>query len=167
MPTVAEQLRAAREAQHLTIHHVADITKIRTDHLRALEEGDFDVFTAPVYIKGFTRCYATLLKLDVSEVMRQLDAELSQTQKFSEPPNLTPHRRTPLDFVMLQLSKVNWRTGLVVVAILAVLGVATGAVAIWRHYQSRDPLKDLPPGVYQPPASAPAETLPLPPAPKS
>ena len=112
MPTVAEQLRAAREAQHLTIHHVADITKIRTDHLRALEEGDFDVFTAPVYIKGFTRCYATLLKLDVSEVMRQLDAELSQTQKFSEPPNLTPHRRTPLDFVMLQLSKVNWRTGL-------------------------------------------------------
>src|SRR3989304_4790689 len=95
MPTVAEQLRASREAQHLTVHQVADVTKIRTDHLRALEEGNFDVFTAPVYIKGFTRSYATLLKLDVPRVMAQLDAELAETEKFSEPPNLTPHPPPP------------------------------------------------------------------------
>jgi cytoskeletal protein RodZ len=167
MPTVAEQLRATREARSLTVNQVAEITKIRTDHLRALEEGNFDVFTAPVYIKGFTRSYATLLKLDVPKVMAQLEAELSQTEKFSEPPNLSPHPRGPLDFLMLQLSKVNWQKSLVVLVVLVVLGLAIGGFALWQHYKNRDPLADLPPGVYQPPASSPAETLPLPPPPKS
>lgn len=167
MPTVAEQLRAAREARKLSVHQVAEITKIRTDHLRALEEGNFDVFTAPVYIKGFTRTYATLLKLDVRSVMAQLDGELSKTDKFSEPPNLSPHPRGPLDFVMLQLSKVNWQKSLVALVILATLAVAIGGFALWQHYKNRDPLADLPPGVYQPPPSSPAETLPLPPPPKS
>ena len=44
MPTVAEQLRAAREATKLTIEQVADATKIRTDHIRALEQGNFSAF---------------------------------------------------------------------------------------------------------------------------
>ena len=37
MSTVAERLHQAREARKLTIEQVAEITKIRTDHLRALE----------------------------------------------------------------------------------------------------------------------------------
>src|SRR6266404_9003813 len=69
MSTVAEQLHLAREAKNLTVHQVAEVTKIRTDHIRALEEGNFNIFSAPVYIKGFVRTYATLLKLDVAEVM--------------------------------------------------------------------------------------------------
>jgi cytoskeletal protein RodZ len=166
MPTVAEQLRAAREAQKLTVHQVAEITKIRTDHLHALEEGNYDVFSAPVYIRGFTRSCATVLKLDVPKIMAQLDAELSGTEKFSEPPNLTPHPRTPLDFIMLQLSRINWRLGAVVVAALVVLGLGFGIYRAWHHYRTSDPLKDLPPGVYQPPAAASGETLPLNPPPK-
>ena len=55
MSTVAEQLRQAREAQKLTIQELAEITKIRSDHIRALEEGNFNVFPAPVYIRGFVR----------------------------------------------------------------------------------------------------------------
>ncbi len=166
MPTVAEQLRASREAKSLTIHQVAEVTKIRTDHLRALEEGNFDVFTAPVYIKGFTRSYATLLKLDVPRVMEQLEAELSQTEKFSEPPNLSPHTRTPLDFLMLQLSKIDWQKAVVVLGVLLAAGVLIGGLVAWRHYQNRDPLADLKPGVYQPAGNTSTETLPLPPAPK-
>jgi cytoskeleton protein RodZ len=166
MPTVAEQLRASREARSLTVQQVAEITKIRTDHLRALEAGDFDVFTAPVYIKGFTRTYAALLKLDVPKVMAQLDAELAQTEKFSEPPNLTPRPRTLLDFVTLQLSLVDWRKGVVVLAALALLGLAWGGFAAWRHFHNRDPLAGLEPGVYRPAAADSAESLPLPPAPK-
>jgi len=51
MSTVAEQLHQAREAKHLTVEQIAEITKIRADHLRALEQGNFDMFSAPVYIK--------------------------------------------------------------------------------------------------------------------
>src|SRR5258705_11311017 len=39
MATVAEQLRRAREAQNLNVYQVAEITKIKTDHIRALESG--------------------------------------------------------------------------------------------------------------------------------
>ena len=109
MATVAEQLRAAREAQKLTVHQIADITKIRTDHLRALEEGNFDIFVAPVYIRGFVRTYAGLLKLDVPQVMTALEGELSRTEKFAEPPRFSNEPKGILDWVMLQLSRVNWR----------------------------------------------------------
>ena len=88
MSAVSDQLRQARESQKITVQQVAEVTKIRTDHLRALEEGNFDVFSAPVYIKGFVRSYATMLKLDVPQIMAALEAELGQTQKFSEPPPL-------------------------------------------------------------------------------
>ena len=86
MSTVAEQLRQAREARGLTVQQVVEITKIRTDHLAALEQGNYDVFSAPVYIRGFVRGYSALLKLDVPQVMASLDAELRATRRFAEPP---------------------------------------------------------------------------------
>src|SRR3979411_508909 len=113
MPTVSEQLRQARETQKLTVHQVAEVTKIRTDHLRALEEGNFDVFSAPVYIRGFVRSYANLLKLDVPQIMSALDAELGKTQKFAETPTFSEHPRGVLDFLMLQLSKLDLRKTLI------------------------------------------------------
>src|SRR5437879_11789373 len=149
MSTVGEQLHEAREAQKLTVHQVAEITKIRTDHLRALEEGNFDVFSAPVYIRGFVRSYATLLKLDVPQIMADLDNELGQTQKFSEPPPLSGPPRGVLDFVMLQLSKVDWRKGVIGLGLLVGLVVVLSVVLILRHHRTTDPLKGLKPGVYQ------------------
>src|SRR3954467_1179225 len=119
MPTVAEQLRQAREERGWTVHQLADTTKIRTDHIRALEEGDYNVFAAPVYIQGFVRTCATLLKLEVPKVMADLDGELSATKKFRQHPPLTENSRGIVDWLMLQLSKINWRVGLPV----AILGI--------------------------------------------
>ena len=86
---------------------------MRTDHIRALEEGDFNVFSAPIYIRGSVKNYATLLKLDVPQIMAVLDAELGRTEKFSEPPPLTKRRRPPLDRLMfaaleIQLAGRTW-----------------------------------------------------------
>jgi cytoskeleton protein RodZ len=160
MSTVAEQLRQAREAQKLTVQELAEITKIRTDHLRALEEGNYHVFSAPVYIRGFVRSLATLLKLDVPQVMSSLEAELGRTEKFSEPPPLTDQPRTSVDFVMLQLSKVNLRKGAIALGGLAVVVVILLIVATARHSRRSDPLAGLKPAVYQPSNSG--ETLPVP-----
>ena len=71
MSTVAEQLRRAREGKALSIQQVVEITKMRSDHVRALEDGDYGAFSAPVYIRGFVRTYASALKLNVPEVMEQ------------------------------------------------------------------------------------------------
>jgi cytoskeletal protein RodZ len=160
MSTVAEQLREAREAQKLTIQELAEITKIRSDHIRALEEGNFNVFSAPVYIRGFVRTCSTLLKLDVPQVMSNLEAELGQTVKFREPPPLTDQPKTSVDFVMLQLSKVNWRMGVVIVAGIVIIAGIFLAVAVGRRAKHSDPLAGVKPGVYQPNNSG--ATLPLP-----
>ena len=164
MSTVADQLRQAREARNLTVQQVVEITKIRTDHLRALEEGNFDVFSAPVYIRGFVRSYSTLLKLDVPQMMAALEAELAQTTKFAEPPPLAGHPRGLLDFIMLQLSKVDWRKGLIGLGVVVALVAVFSAWLSWRH---RDPLKGLQPGIYQSTQGVSGDTLPLPaPAPR-
>ena len=167
MPTVAEQLRAARETRKLSVTEVAEITKIRTDHIRALEEGNFDVFVAPVYIRGFTRTYATLLKLDVPEIIQALTVELGQTEKFAEPPPLSKEKKGALDFMMLQLSKVNWQKGVVGLGGVAVIGILIMAVWLWRRQRNADPSAGLPPARYQPARPPAGETLPLPaPAPR-
>src|SRR5687768_3920779 len=160
MSTVAELLRTAREEQKLNIYQVAEITKIKTDHIRALEAGQYHAFSAPVYIRGFVRTYAKALKLDVTQVSAVLDSELAQTEKFSEPPPLGARPRGALDFVMLQLSKLNWRvmgTGLGVGMVLLVLFFSLRGCGGRRS----DPLKKLGPGLYQP-TNVTGELLPLP-----
>src|SRR5262245_197788 len=123
MPTVGEQLRNAREARKLDTHHCAEVTKIRTDHLRALEQGNYDIFSATVYIRGFVRTYATLLKLDVPRIMAALDQELSQIEKFRSTTAHTKSPRGPMDWLVLRLSQMNWRTlgiGGVIIALVII-----------------------------------------------
>ena len=166
MSTVAEQLRKAREAKNLSVHEAAEATKIRTDHIAALESGDFDVFPAAVYIRGFVRTYATYLKLNTPAVLEQLNSELAKTEKHREAPALSQKTRSPVDWFMYQLSRINWRILLpVLIAVLTFLAAAYGYRA-WKINQTRDPLAELGPGLYQPPKKTNGEILPLP-APQS
>jgi len=160
MPTVAEQLRAAREAKNLTVQNVADATKIRTDHIRAVEEGNFGAFSAPVYIRGSVKNYATLLKLNVPQLMLVLDDELKGTEKFSEPPPLTEETKSPVDHFLFLLSKVNVKVVLAAGAVLVFVVIFGIAHWAWSQHKNADPLADLQPAVYQPANSG--DTLPLP-----
>jgi len=161
MPTVSEQLRRAREQQQLDIYQVAEVTKIKTDHVRALESGNFEIFSAPVYIRGFVRTYGTMLKLDVPRLLAELDGELGRSERFRDPPPLTNAPRGPLDFVMLQLTRLNWR---VLLAIIAVVAFILLGIALIRDRTSThtDPLKNLEPAVYRSRPGQGGDTLPLP-----
>jgi cytoskeletal protein RodZ len=160
MSTVAEQLRSAREAKNLTVEQVAEMTKIRTDHIRALEEGNFDVFSAPIYIRGSVKNYAGALKLDVAALLTLLDGELGRTENFSEPPPLGDAKKSFVDDLALLVAKVNWKLGFVGLALVALAIIISLSVWAWRHHQKSDPLKNLPPAVYSPANST--DTLPLP-----
>ena len=162
MPTVAEQLRRAREEQKLSIYQVAEITKIKTDHIRALESGQFDSFSAPVYIRGFVRTYARMLKLDESQILAHLEAELGRTERFREAPPLTKKPRGALDFLMLKLSRLNWRVAAVLGGMAFVLLLAWAGVVSLRNRNQSDPLKNLGPGLYQSRTEQSGELLPLP-----
>jgi cytoskeleton protein RodZ len=167
MPSVGEQLRQAREKQNLSVQAVAEATKIKSDHIRALEESRYAAFAAPVYIRGFVRSYAKMLKLNVPGVLQDLDLELSEIEHFREPPSLTGYPQGFLDLILLQLTKVNWR---VAAPILAALCLLVLMILVFRFWQSRpveDPLKTLGPGIYQSrQTNRSGETLPLPAVPQ-
>ncbi len=160
MSTVAEQLRAAREAQKLTVQQVADMTKIRTDHIQALEQGDFSLFSAPIYIRGSVKNYATRLKLDVPPIMAALDAELGRTENFSEPPPLSDVAKTPLDDVMYWAAKLNMKVVLAAAGLVSLIVIAILVHAVMKHGGKTDALGKIPPARYE--SANPGDTLPLP-----
>jgi cytoskeletal protein RodZ len=164
--SVGEQLQKAREAQRLTVPQVAEATKIKSDHIIALEEGNFSPFSAPVYIRGHAKSLARHYKLDVPNLLADLDAELAQTKEFSEPPSLIPREKGALDWITLQLSKMNLRFLLPLIVIGAIVALAIWAYTAWRRHQSADPLANLGQGFYKPAREkSVVEYLPLPPSP--
>ena len=160
MPTVGEQLRQAREAQELEIHDIVDMTKIQSDHLRALEEGDYGIFSAPVYIRGFVRTYANLLKLDTAKILEQLGHELADSGQVD--PLLATPERSILDLAMFQLSKFSRRVAWPAAGIAALTLIIVIGYVWWTHERNQDPTVGLGEGYYQAPANSGA-TLPLPP----
>jgi cytoskeletal protein RodZ len=162
MPTVSEQLRQGREAKNLTVHQIAEITKIKTEHVRALENGNFEVFTAPIYIRGFVRSYGNAVGLDPQKLTKDLEAELALTENLSGPPSLSGPRRGLLDKLMFFLSQLNWRIVLPlgIVVVLVVVGV-WGYRAAERR-KAYDPAAELGPGLFQPDPDTTGEVLPFP-----
>lgn len=145
----------------LDIHQVAEATKLKSDHIRALEQGQYAVFTAPVYLRGSIRTYAKLLKLDGVKLVQQLDAELSSAGSSIGDAVTPTSPKTPVDSVTLLLSRVNWVVALVIVALVALAVIGNVSYRAWRSHRAADPLKNLGPGIYQPPLNT-GETLPLP-----
>jgi cytoskeletal protein RodZ len=71
MASIGEQLRSARENRKVSLEDAANDVKISKRYLEALEEGDYSIFPAPVYIKGFLYNYARYLELDPKSVLEQ------------------------------------------------------------------------------------------------
>ena len=162
MSTVAEQLRQAREAKNVSVHEAAEVTKIRTDHIRALEEGRYEVFSAPVYVRGFVRTYAAYLKLEVPKMIDQVNEELEQCDKHREPNFAVSSDRNVLDSIMLLLSKINWKVALPVLALTIIAVGGIYGYRSWAVAKAKNPLADLGPGLYTPAKKSQGETLPLP-----
>jgi cytoskeletal protein RodZ len=163
VPTVGEQLRQAREARKLRIEDVAEETKIRGDHLRALEDGNYSIFSAPVYIRGFVRTYATLLKLDTAQILEQLGRELADSGRVD--PTLAPRDKSLLDVAMFQLAKLSRRLVWPLVATVVALLLLAGGFYWWKQSQHGDPTRGLSSGLYDMPANS-GDTLPVPPPPR-
>ena len=55
-------MRTAREEQGKSLEDIGGELKIRTNHVLALEEGDFDKFDAPVVVRGVVRSSCRVLR---------------------------------------------------------------------------------------------------------
>jgi cytoskeletal protein RodZ len=71
---IGHLLRNGREASGASIEDVAAILRIRSDHLRALEDDDYERLPGSVYAIGFIRTYATHLGLNAAELIDRYKA---------------------------------------------------------------------------------------------
>jgi cytoskeleton protein RodZ len=69
MPTIGEELKAAREAKGLSLTEIAEKTRISHTFLKALEEDDYSVIPGEIFVIGFLRTYSKELGLNVKDVM--------------------------------------------------------------------------------------------------
>lgn len=69
-------LAAARTAQNLGVADAARHLKLSVSQIEALEAGAFDKLPGPVFVRGFIRNYARLLKLDPEALLRSIEPNL-------------------------------------------------------------------------------------------
>jgi cytoskeleton protein RodZ len=77
MMDIGSQLRAAREAQGLTLEQAFKGTRIKVSFLEAIEANQFDALPGQVQARGFVRSYANFLGLDGEHLASALDADKS------------------------------------------------------------------------------------------
>ena len=97
---VGATLRAAREAQGISLAKAETATRIRQKYLAALEENRSGDLPEPVFVKGFLRNYALFLGLDSEQILEQyrsehnLKKDVADVQPEMEPIR-TPSRLSP------------------------------------------------------------------------
>jgi len=104
---VGEKLRAAREAQGLTIDEIANSTRIPKRHLTMIENGGYDGLPAPTYSAGFIKSWARRLGLDGQALADQFRVEMGgipieTTQALPYEP-ADPRRTPPAGLALLAL----------------------------------------------------------------
>lgn len=78
MPSVGEQLAAARQAHGLAVVDIAQTLKLGVRQVEALESGDWQALPGQTFIRGFVRNYARLVGIDATLLMAQLDDVLEK-----------------------------------------------------------------------------------------
>ena len=130
MPTLGEDLRAARESKGLTLRQIAERTRISLSFLTALETDDYSSIPGEVFVTGFLRSYARELGIPEKEILakyRQLNpppAEPSYSQVKTQHKPKPSLMRIPHGLVVKKMSlPVLIVTGLILGGILTVLTI--------------------------------------------
>lgn len=81
------QLKAAREAQGLSILDVADVLRYSTRQIELLESDNYAELPGATVVRGFVRGYAKLLKLDPTPLLAALTPEVPPSAPEVRPPS--------------------------------------------------------------------------------
>lgn len=91
MQNLGKWLRQAREAKDLSLKDVEEVTRIRTRYLKALEMGDYQVFSGgESQIRGFLRRYAAFLDLSPDDGIARYEQEVHGRVLESPEPAVVP-----------------------------------------------------------------------------
>lgn len=99
---IGEILRKTREESGLDLQEVALILKIRHEHLRAIENNDFEKLPAEVFTIGYIREYAKFLKISADPLIVAYKETRSREDRPGEVmPEPLPVKKIPVSRRML------------------------------------------------------------------
>ena len=165
--TPGARLSEARQAQGLATADVARRLKLSVGQVEALEAGRYQDLPGPIFVRGFIRNYAKLVRLDPDELVQSAGDSLPQAAARPEAP---PSQDIPFP----GRTRPGWsRFAVVVVAIVGLLAVyefffneppATVATTAPEAAPAEPAARTPPPAKARESAKAPASPAPPPPA---
>ncbi len=171
MPTIGEELKAAREKKGLSLTEIAEKTRISHTFLKALEDDDYSVIPGGVFVSGFLKTYSRELGLNVKDI-------LTRYRELNLPPRETPapedqevqHRPKPslisISRRRRQPEKPAGKKHPVYLIVIAGLVIGAALVGITLLFFPKRPVKTQVPKLPAPPVhQAPAPVVQKPPAP--
>jgi len=120
------QLSQTRQAQGLTTAEVARRLKLSVWQIEALESGQYQQLPGPIFVRGFIRNYARLLKLDPEALVHAVTGLLPSSTELSESP---PSRDIPFP----ARGNRAWRRYAVAAAAIA------GLLAVYEFFFDEEP----------------------------
>lgn len=122
--TVGRILRTAREAARLSIDDVAHALKFSPRQVVSLEADDYGALPGNTIVRGFTRSYARLLKLDADELLHMLDGRTPIVPADVRPPDnmgIASDSNSPQQFTP-------------VVSVTIVVALAALLLGLWHYF---------------------------------
>ena len=77
------QLRKARVDLSISLEEIAEKTGLSQRYLKALEADDYDHLPGKVYIYGYLRRYAALVKVDIDQLLEAFEASYGERNQVT------------------------------------------------------------------------------------
>ena len=124
MFAIGSSLKDARLRMGLDLATAAEATKIRSRHLQALEDEQFDVLPGQTYVRGFLKTYADFLGLD-----GQLYVD-EYSSRFWVNEDGTPATRRKVRYRRKHHGRIEMN--MIVLTLVAIVGVTSLVIAAWK-----------------------------------
>lgn len=142
MLDIGQTFRAAREKKKVSCSQAAAATRMKIQHVEALERNDFKPMAAPTYAKGFIRLYAGYLGLDPEPLIQAYLEQhavkaspslVAEDRNYSRPSlaDLASRQARRL-WALCRPKLVAWRRPLAIVGVLILAWVG------WRLWRGRE-----------------------------
>jgi hypothetical protein len=124
MFAIGSSLKEARLRKGLDLPAAAEATKIRSRHLQALEDEQFDILPGQTYVRGFLKTYADFLGLD-----GQLYVD-EYSSRFWVNEDGTPATRRKVRVRRKHHGRIEMN--MIVLTLVAIIGVTSLVIAAWK-----------------------------------
>ncbi len=122
-PPPGDQLAAARKSRGLSVAEIAQQLKLSPLQVEAMESGDYRNLPGPVFVRGFMRNYARLVKLDPATLLATAEPHLPRAAPLA---NSALAQSAEIPFPTVR------RIGRAKYAVLA--AIVAGALAAYEFY---------------------------------